>query len=170
MTRRRACARLTVPACHAGAVLLECVVNVSEGRDEAILRRLAAAAGPALLDQHRDPDHNRTVFTLAGPAELVAESSRALATATLAHLDLRAHTGAHPRLGVLDVVPFVPYEPGGRAPEDLTDGGRPARPLRPLAGRRTWGCRASSTGPFPAAGPAACPRSAAWPSGPHQAD
>jgi glutamate formiminotransferase / 5-formyltetrahydrofolate cyclo-ligase len=101
-------------------VLLECVINVSEGRDEAVLRRLAAAAGPALLDEHRDPDHNRTVFTLAGPADLVAEASRALATATLAHLDLRRHTGAHPRLGVLDVVPFVPYQPGRPAPEDLT--------------------------------------------------
>ena len=99
---------------------MECVVNVSEGRDEALLRRLAAAAGPALLDQHRDPDHNRTVFTLAGPADLVAEASRALATATLAHLDLRRHSGAHPRLGVLDVVPFVPYEPGRSAPGDLT--------------------------------------------------
>jgi len=99
---------------------MECVVNVSEGRDEALLNGLAAAAGPALLDQHRDPDHNRTVFTLAGHADLVAEASRALATATLAHLDLRRHTGAHPRLGVLDVVPFVPYEPGRPAPEDLT--------------------------------------------------
>src|ERR1700744_2529871 len=95
------------PACHAGVVLLECVVNVSEGRDEEVLRQLAAAAGPSLLDQHRDPDHNRTVFTLAGAADLVAEASRGLATATLAHLDLRRHTGAHPRLGVLDVVPFV---------------------------------------------------------------
>ena len=101
-------------------MLLECVVNVSEGRDEAVLRTLADAAGPALLDQHRDPDHNRTVFTLAGPAELVAEASRALATATLANLDLRRHAGAHPRLGVLDVVPFVPYEPGHPAPDDLT--------------------------------------------------
>jgi glutamate formiminotransferase len=101
-------------------VLLECVVNVSEGRDEAVLRRLAAAAGTALLDQHRDPHHNRTVFTVAGPADLVAEASRALATATLAHLDLRQHAGAHPRLGVLDVVPFVPFEPGHPAPEDLT--------------------------------------------------
>jgi glutamate formiminotransferase / 5-formyltetrahydrofolate cyclo-ligase len=100
-------------------VLLECVVNVSEGRDEATLRRLVAAAGPALLDRHSDPHHNRTVFTLAGPADVVAESSRSLATAALAHLDLRLHTGAHPRLGVLDVVPFVPYEPGRRAPEDL---------------------------------------------------
>jgi glutamate formiminotransferase len=81
---------------------------------------LATAAGPALLDTHSDPDHNRTVFTLAGPADLVEESSRALARATLARLDLRRHGGAHPRLGVLDVVPFVPYEPGRPAPEDLT--------------------------------------------------
>ena len=85
-----------------------------------MLDDLAAAAGPALLDTHRDPDHNRTVFTLAGPADLVEESSRALARATVARLDLRHHAGAHPRLGVLDVVPFVPYEPGRAAPEDLT--------------------------------------------------
>jgi glutamate formiminotransferase len=96
------------------------VVNVSEGRDEAVLDRLAVAAGPALLDRHRDPDHNRTVFTLAGPADLVADASRALATATVAALDLRRHRGAHPRLGVLDVVPFVPFEHGGAAPADLT--------------------------------------------------
>jgi glutamate formiminotransferase / 5-formyltetrahydrofolate cyclo-ligase len=101
-------------------VLLECVVNVSEGRERAVLDHLAVAAGPALLDTHRDPDHNRTVFTLAGPADLVEESSRALARATLARLDLRRHRGAHPRLGVLDVVPFVPYEPGRAAPRDLT--------------------------------------------------
>ena len=100
-------------------MLFECVVNVSEGRDEAVLGQLAAAAGPALLHRHRDPDHHRSVFTLAGPADLVAESSRALARATLAHLDLRAHQGAHPRLGVLDVVPFVPYAPGRPAPTDL---------------------------------------------------
>jgi glutamate formiminotransferase / 5-formyltetrahydrofolate cyclo-ligase len=101
-------------------VLLECVVNVSEGRDRAVLDHLAAAAGPALLHTHSDPDHNRTVFTLAGPVDLVEESSRALARATLARLDLRHHRGAHPRLGVLDVVPFVPYEPGRTAPRDLT--------------------------------------------------
>jgi glutamate formiminotransferase / 5-formyltetrahydrofolate cyclo-ligase len=102
-------------------VLLECVINVSEGRDQAIVGALAAAAGPALLDQQRDPDHNRAVFTLAGAADLVAEAARSLATATVAQLDLRRHTGAHPRLGVLDVVPFVPYEPGRPAPEDLTE-------------------------------------------------
>jgi glutamate formiminotransferase len=101
-------------------VLFECVINVSEGRDGKVLDRLAAATGPALLDQHRDRDHNRTVFTLAGPPDLVAEASRALARATLATLDLEHHAGAHPRLGVLDVVPFVPYEHGRPAPVDLS--------------------------------------------------
>jgi glutamate formiminotransferase len=101
-------------------VLLECVANISEGRDEAVLSELAAAAGSALLDLHRDPDHHRSVLTLAGPADQVREAARSLATATVARLDLRDHDGAHPRLGVLDVVPFVPYAPGGPAPEDLT--------------------------------------------------
>jgi glutamate formiminotransferase len=100
--------------------LVECVVNVSEGRDLDVLSQLAAAAGPALLDLHRDPDHNRSVLTLAGPAEAVAEGARSLAAATVARLDLREHAGAHPRLGVLDVVPFVPYEPGGLPPDDLS--------------------------------------------------
>ena len=126
---------------------------------------MAAAAGPALLDTHQDPDHNRTVFTLAGPADLVEESARALARATLARLDLRRHTGVHPRLGVLDVVPFVPYEPGRAAPCGPHGRRRGARPLRPLAGPGDWACRASSTGPFPAAGPGPSPTSGAWPSG-----
>jgi glutamate formiminotransferase len=100
--------------------ILECVVNVSEGRDDALLGELAAAAGPHLLDLHRDPDHNRAVFTLAGPPDAVETAARDLATATLALLDLRTHEGAHPRLGVLDVVPFVPYAPGAPPPGDLT--------------------------------------------------
>lgn len=102
-------------------MLLECVVNVSEGRDEAVLNQLAIAAAPALLDLHRDPDHHRSVLTLAGPPDVVSEAARALAVATIARLDLRDHTGAHPRLGVLDVVPFVPYAPGRPAPVDLTE-------------------------------------------------
>jgi glutamate formiminotransferase len=97
-------------------VVVECVVNVSEGRDEAVLADLAAAAGRPLLDLHRDPDHHRSVLTLAGSPDDVAQAARALATATVARLDLGPHTGAHPRLGVLDVVPFVPYAPPG----DLT--------------------------------------------------
>jgi len=102
-------------------VIVECVVNVSEGRDDRVLAELAAAAGPALLDLHRDPDHNRSVLTMAGPVDAVVPAARALAATTVARLDLRTHEGAHPRLGVLDVVPFVPYEPGRPAPEDLTE-------------------------------------------------
>jgi glutamate formiminotransferase len=99
--------------------ITECVVNISEGRDEEALATLAEAAGEALLDLHRDPDHHRSVLTLGGPAESVAQAARALARATLRTLDLRAHAGAHPRLGVLDVVPFVPYAPGNAPPVDL---------------------------------------------------
>jgi glutamate formiminotransferase / 5-formyltetrahydrofolate cyclo-ligase len=107
-------------------VIFECVVNVSEGRDDAVLAALADAASDALLDAHRDPHHNRAVLTLAGSAAEVASAARALATVTVARLDLRAHDGAHPRLGVLDVVPFVPYEPGEPAPTEL----HPAMALR----------------------------------------
>ncbi len=98
---------------------VECVVNVSEGRDEAVLAELAAAAGRPLLDLHRDHDHHRAVLTLAGPPDEVAAAARSLAAATVARLDLHAHSGAHPRLGVLDVVPFVPYRPAAPPPRDL---------------------------------------------------
>ena len=104
-----------------GPRCLECVVNVSEGRDEAVLAALADSAGPALLDLHRDPHHHRAVLTLAGAPDAVAAAARSLATTTVGLLDLRAHEGVHPRLGVLDVVPFVPYEPGRPAPSDLAD-------------------------------------------------
>jgi glutamate formiminotransferase len=93
---------------------------VSEGRDEAVLAALSASAGPALLDLHRDPHHHRAVLTLAGAPGDVAAAARSVAIATVRLLDLRAHDGVHPRLGVLDVVPFVPYEPGRPAPADLT--------------------------------------------------
>ena len=83
--------------------MLECVVNVSEGRDPAAIAEIAAAAGPDLLDVHTDPDHNRTVLTLVGE-----EAPRRVATEALSRLDLSRHSGAHPRVGVVDVVPFVP--------------------------------------------------------------
>ncbi len=101
--------------------LMECVINISEGRDDAVLADLADSAAPALLDLHRDPDHNRSVMTLAGRPDAVSEAARSLARATVAKLDLRTHEGAHPRMGVLDVVPFVPYEFGGLPPHDLTE-------------------------------------------------
>jgi glutamate formiminotransferase len=96
------------------------VVNVSEGRDEALLVALGASAGPALLDLHRDRHHHRAVFTLAGSSADVAGAARSLAVAAVECLDLRAHAGVHPRLGVLDVVPFAPIRPGRAAPTDLT--------------------------------------------------
>ncbi len=83
--------------------MLECVINVSEGRDPGIIDALAAAAGPDLLDVHSDPHHNRSVLTVVGEA-----AAQAVAGATVACVDLRAHRGAHPRIGALDVVPFVP--------------------------------------------------------------
>ena len=100
-------------------MIFECVVNISEGRDEVVLAELAAAVAPALLDLHKDPDHHRSVFTLAGRADTVDDAVRQLATVSVARLDLRAHQGVHPRLGVLDVVPFVPYDPGLAPAHDL---------------------------------------------------
>ena len=83
--------------------MLECVLNVSEGRRPDVVAGIAAAAGPALLDVHRDADHHRSVITVAGePAAM------AVAEAAWAGLDLRGHRGAHPRFGTVDVVPFVP--------------------------------------------------------------
>ena len=88
--------------------MLECVPNVSEGRDVAVLDRLAAACGATLLDRHVDPDHHRSVFTLAGPGPVdAADAVRRLAESVVASIDLRRHAGVHPRLGALDVVPFV---------------------------------------------------------------
>ena len=85
--------------------MLECVINVSEGRSQAVISTLVAAAGRCLLDVHTDPHHHRSVLTLAGAD--VEAAARAVATEAVARLDLAAHMGAHPRLGVLDVVPFV---------------------------------------------------------------
>ena len=96
------------------------MINVSEGRDEAFLAELAHAASPLLLDTHRDPHHHRSVLTLAGEAGEVAEAARRVAEATVARLDLTSHGGAHPRLGVLDVVPFTPYRPEGLPAAELS--------------------------------------------------
>lgn len=84
-------------------MLLECVVNVSEGRREDLVSQLEDAAGDALLDTHVDPHHNRSVLTLVGE-----DAPRAVTRAAVARLDLEDHQGVHPRIGVVDVVPFVP--------------------------------------------------------------
>ena len=84
--------------------MLISAVNISEGRAGAVLDHVAAAAGTALLDLHRDEHHRRSVLTVVG-----ADAVRAVARAAVATIDLRRHTGVHPRLGAVDVVPFVPY-------------------------------------------------------------
>jgi glutamate formiminotransferase len=85
---------------------LECVVNLSEGRRESVIAGIAAAAGPSLLDVHTDRHHHRSVLTLGGPE--VEDAARAVTTRAVDELDITDHQGAHPRLGVVDVVPFVP--------------------------------------------------------------
>jgi glutamate formiminotransferase len=87
--------------------VLECVVNVSEGRDRDVLSMLATAVGDCLLDVHLDGDHHRSVLTLGGDDGEVETAVRRLATAVVEHIDLRHHAGVHPRIGALDVVPFV---------------------------------------------------------------
>jgi glutamate formiminotransferase / 5-formyltetrahydrofolate cyclo-ligase len=91
--------------------VLECVVNVSEGRDVGVLDRLRAAAGTDLLDLHRDPHHHRSVLTLVGE-----DAARRVAIEAVAAIDLRVHDGVHPRIGAVDVVPFVPL--GGASIDD----------------------------------------------------
>jgi glutamate formiminotransferase len=83
--------------------VLECVINVSEGRNHAILDSLAQSCAGDLLDIHSDPDHNRSVFTMVG-----IDAPRALTRAAISALSLADHSGVHPRIGVVDVVPFVP--------------------------------------------------------------
>jgi glutamate formiminotransferase len=94
--------------------LIECIPNVSEGRRPEIVARLAkaisSAPGVRLLDHSSDPAHNRSVFTLVGDATAVETAVLALFEAALAAVDLRTHQGEHPRLGAVDVVPFVPIE------------------------------------------------------------
>ncbi|MDP1820229.1 MAG: hypothetical protein Q8K58_10130, partial [Acidimicrobiales bacterium] len=90
--------------------MLECVINISEGRDEAIVGLIAGAAGDDLLDVHSDPHHHRAVLTLVGEA-----APRAVTTTAIELLDLRSHDGVHPRLGVVDVVPFIALAGSSRA-------------------------------------------------------
>lgn len=91
--------------------MLECVVNLSEGRRRAVLEAVEAAGGDDLLDLHVDPDHNRAVLTLVGEG-----APRDVARAAVELVDLRRHSGAHPRLGAVDVVPFVAV--GATTPEE----------------------------------------------------
>ncbi len=92
---------------------LESVPNFSEGRDRATIDALGEALGARarLLDVHSDRDHNRSAFTLVGSADELVESLVAGIACARERVDLRAHEGAHPRIGAADVVPLVPLVP-----------------------------------------------------------
>lgn len=99
-----------------GGGFFAAVPNLSEGRDPVRIRALVEAAGGTLLDRHSDASHHRTVLTLAGGAAEMEDAALALFRAAVTLLDLRGHRGEHPRIGALDVLPFVPL--GGTPPEE----------------------------------------------------
>lgn len=92
--------------------VIECVPNFSEGRDRQIIDEIAAAVravpGVRVLDLSSDADHNRSVLTFVGDAESVRAGALALFAAALPRIDLTRHQGEHPRIGAVDVVPFIP--------------------------------------------------------------
>jgi glutamate formiminotransferase len=92
---------------------LESVPNFSEGRDRGTIDAIADALGrhARLLDVHADADHNRSVYTLVGSEDELADALLAAIAVALERIDLRRHEGAHPRIGAADVVPLVPIRP-----------------------------------------------------------
>lgn len=94
-------------------VPLEAVPNVSEGRETVAIEAIGGAFGERarLLDVHSDADHNRSVYTLVGDDEQIADALVAGVAAARDHVDLRTQRGAHPRIGAADVVPVVPVVP-----------------------------------------------------------
>ena len=94
--------------------ILECVPNFSEGRDQKTIDSIAAALqavdGVRLLDTCSDSDHNRTVFTFIGSPEAIERGAAAACDRALELIDMRAQQGVHPRIGAVDVVPFIPLK------------------------------------------------------------
>jgi len=92
--------------------LVESVPNVSEGRRPEVIAAIgetaAAVPGVRLLDIHSDHDHHRSVFTLVGSAEAMGEAAFQIARAAAMSIDMEMHKGVHPRMGALDVLPFIP--------------------------------------------------------------
>lgn len=107
--------------------MLECVINISEGSRIATVERIGAVAGRCLLDTHLDAHHNRSVLTLAGPDAELHRAVRAVVSVAIETLDMAVHHGVHPRIGMVDVVPWVdlgeidaPWTPASLAARDRT--------------------------------------------------
>jgi len=92
--------------------LVECVPNFSEGRRKDVIEKITRAAelqeGAAVLDCHSNIDHNRMVLTIIGEGEAVKSAALSASGKAIELIDMRDHTGVHPRMGAVDVVPFVP--------------------------------------------------------------
>jgi glutamate formiminotransferase len=105
---------------------VECVPNVSEGRDaqtlDAIAEILDGYAGCWLLDRTADPDHGRAVFTMAGYPGRVMEAMEAALSVAIERIDMNRHVGRHPRIGAVDVIPFIPL--GDTTMEQCVTGAR----------------------------------------------
>lgn len=103
--------------------VIECVPNFSEGRDKkvvhAIVHSIRSVPGTKVLDVEMDPDHNRSVVTFTGSKEGVQESAFRAARTAAELIDLTKHKGEHPRMGALDVLPFVPIS--GVTMQDCVD-------------------------------------------------
>ena len=115
------------------AKLVECIPNISEGRRtdviEAVVDQVRQTAGVTLLDYSSDASHNRTVITFLGSPEGVENAAVALAKKAAELIDLTQHQGEHPRMGAVDVVPFVPVK-------DITK--EECVELSKQVGRRIW--------------------------------
>jgi glutamate formiminotransferase len=113
--------------------LIECVPNFSEGRDASTVRAICEAiesvSGAMLLRSEMDEDHNRSVITFAGPPEAVAEAAFCGIAEAVKRIDLRRHSGVHPRIGAADVVPFVPLQ--NATMKDCVD-------IAHATGKRVW--------------------------------
>lgn len=112
--------------------LYEIVPNLSEGRDATVIDAAVHAVertGARVLHRTSDEVHNRSVLTIAGSAKQVLDAAVALAGVAVERIDVRSHRGVHPRIGALDVLPFVPLD-GGTMDEAVT--------LAHAAGERIW--------------------------------
>lgn len=91
--------------------MIECVPNVSEGRDSVVLQQIAGSiTGCRVLDIHSDSDHHRSVFTMVGNEQEIVDGAVALIESAIALIDISSHQGVHPRIGAVDVMPFIPLE------------------------------------------------------------
>ncbi|HLW38487.1 MAG TPA: glutamate formimidoyltransferase [Candidatus Eremiobacteraceae bacterium] len=96
------------------AKIFECVPNISEGRRQDVItaagNAVSATPGVTLVDVQSDTSHNRSVFTFVGTGDGVVEAALRVAAVAIEHIDLRSHAGEHPRMGAVDVIPFIPLE------------------------------------------------------------